>query len=101
MIEQIRVERDTQRGIARIVLDRPDQRNALNAALVAALTAQIARLDDDDGIRVVDFSNPSEPREIAAFVPEGPSSFWGVYPHRNLVLGSDWLGGDLYILKMR
>jgi len=55
----------------------------------------------DDGIRVVDFSNPSEPREIAAFVPEGPSSFWGVYPHRNLVLGSDWLGGDLYILKMR
>ena len=55
----------------------------------------------DDGIRVVDFSNPSQPREIAAFVPEGPSSFWGVYAHRDLVLGSDWFGGGLYILRVR
>jgi len=81
VIEQIRVERDTQRGIARIVLDRPDQRNALNAALVAALTAQIARLDDDDGIRVVvlsgsgpDFCAGADLREVRASMDAGASA---------------------------
>lgn len=54
----------------------------------------------DDGIRVIDFSQPSAPREIAAFVPERLSSFWGVYVHQNLILGSD-LGGGLYILQLK
>jgi len=54
-----------------------------------------------DGIRVVDISQPSRPREVAAFLPPagtGPGLFWGVYVHKNLVLGSDLLSG-LFILK--
>ena len=49
-----------------------------------------------EGMRVVDFSDPSNPREIAHFVDtsqEG-SNFWGVYLHtlpggRQVILGSD------------
>lgn len=55
----------------------------------------------DDGIRVFDISNPTAVREVAAFSPGGGSSFWGVYVHRNLVLGSDYTGGGLYILQLR
>lgn len=55
-----------------------------------------------EGIRVVDFSQPSAPREIAAFVPApGPpvnGLIWGVYVQGNLILASD-LAGFLYILK--
>ncbi len=56
-----------------------------------------------EGIRVVDISQPSDPREIGAFVPPedlGPALFWGVYAHRDLVLGSDLFGG-LFILKLK
>ena len=56
-----------------------------------------------EGIRVVDFSQPSAPREIAAFIPDpaetSPGLFWGVYVHKDMILGSDILGG-LFILKM-
>ncbi len=55
----------------------------------------------DDGVRVVDFSKPSQPREIAAFSPGGGSSFWSSYVHENLVLGSDFAGGGLYILQVK
>ena len=55
----------------------------------------------DDGIRVLDFSQPNYPREVAAFVPEAAASFWGIYVHRNLVLGSDFVGAGLYILKLK
>lgn len=47
-----------------------------------------------EGMRVIDFSNPRKPKEIAHFVaPEG-SDFWGVYLHtlpngQQVLLGSD------------
>lgn len=78
MSEQIRVERDEARGTARIVLDRPDQRNALNFALVADLTAEIARLESDDAVRVValsgsgrDFCAGADLREIRESMDAG------------------------------
>jgi hypothetical protein len=50
-----------------------------------------------EGIRVVDFSQPTAPREIAAFIPDpgetDPGFFWGVYVHRDMILGSDIAGG--------
>lgn len=61
-----------------------------------------------DGIRAIDISQPSSPREIASFVPAGvPDPFgvlptapemWGVYVHGKLILGSDMNAG-LYVLK--
>ena len=81
MSRRIRVERDEARGIARIVLDRPDQRNALNSALVANLTAEIARFESDDDIRVVtlsgsgkDFCAGADLREIRASMDAGPDA---------------------------
>ena len=61
-----------------------------------------------DGLRVVDFSSPAAPREIASFVPPDlpdPVGFfpakalvWGVYVQGDLILISDTNGG-LYVLK--
>ena len=47
-----------------------------------------------DGMRVVDFSTPSSPTEIAHFVDSGGSNFWGVFLHdhpdgNTYILGSD------------
>jgi hypothetical protein len=51
-----------------------------------------------DGLRVLDISRPSAPRETAAFKPEG-ASFWGVVVEGELIYISDELYG-LYILKL-
>lgn len=40
-------------GVLELVLDAPENRNALSAALVAALTDQLDRARDDDAVRVV------------------------------------------------
>ncbi len=40
-------------GIARITLNRPEKRNALNPELIAALKESLARSADDDSVRVV------------------------------------------------
>ena len=40
-------------GIARLTLDRPDKRNALNAELIEALKTELRRADADDAVRVV------------------------------------------------
>lgn len=40
-------------GLRRLVLNRPDKRNALNAELIAALKAALRQADADDAVRVV------------------------------------------------
>jgi methylglutaconyl-CoA hydratase len=40
-------------GVARLTLNRPDKRNALDAALIAALGAALRAADDDPEVRVV------------------------------------------------
>ena len=40
-------------GIARLTLNRPDKRNALNEALIAALSDALKKADDDSSVRVV------------------------------------------------
>lgn len=64
-----------------------------------------------DGLRVLDISDPSRPREVASFVPPAhpdPSGgrfnpdrpmVWGVYPLGDLVLLSDMNYG-LYVLRV-
>lgn len=41
------------RGVARVVLNRPDKHNAMNAAMIAELTAAAGRLGRDPAVRVV------------------------------------------------
>ncbi|SIS69799.1 crotonase/enoyl-CoA hydratase family protein [Phaeovulum vinaykumarii] len=41
------------RGVARLTLARPEKHNALNAEMIAGLSAAIARLGADQGVRVV------------------------------------------------
>ena len=48
----LRIERDA-RGVATLLLDRPDERNALGAELVLRLTGALAELAEDRSLRVV------------------------------------------------
>ena len=58
-----------------------------------------------DGVRVIDISQPSAPREIGFWTGLGapsnapPVNIWSVIPHGNLLLASDMNFG-LYILKL-
>lgn len=47
------VLRDDQQGICTLTLNRPDKFNALSAAMIAALTAQLAAIHEDRSVRVV------------------------------------------------
>ncbi len=50
--ETILIERD-DRGVARLVLNRADKHNAMNADMIAELSAAAAELAADDAVRVV------------------------------------------------
>ena len=56
MADQL-VQYSTDRGIARIALDSPRNRNALSAALVAQLTEALAAAGADDSVRAVELTH--------------------------------------------
>ncbi|MBV9891831.1 MAG: enoyl-CoA hydratase/isomerase family protein [Rhizobacter sp.] len=49
----LRIERDETSAVARVWLDRPEIRNALDAALIGELAAAFAALATDDGVRAI------------------------------------------------
>jgi enoyl-CoA hydratase len=51
------VQYSTERGIARIALDSPRNRNALSAALVAQLTEALTTAGADDAVRAVELTH--------------------------------------------
>jgi methylglutaconyl-CoA hydratase len=76
--DAIRNEIDPKAGVARIVLNRPERRNALSADLVAELKESLAFAEADDRIRVVaiagegpDFCAGADLREVRDAVEEG------------------------------
>jgi len=78
MNDQVRVERADSGAVVRIVLDRPERRNALNASMVAALTSELSQLDSDGDVRVVaisgagtDFCAGADLREVRASIDAG------------------------------
>lgn len=44
---------EVNEGVARVTLNRPEVRNALNAALIGELEAALRRLEDDEAARVI------------------------------------------------
>jgi len=51
-----------------------------------------------DGVRILDITNPSNPKEIGSYVPER-ADIWGVFVDRNYILASD-LGLGLKVLQV-
>jgi enoyl-CoA hydratase len=51
------VQYSADRGVARIALDSPRNRNALSAALVSQLDQALAAAADDDGVRAVELTH--------------------------------------------
>ena len=75
--EHLRTRID-EAGVSRISLDRPRQRNALNAALVAEIKDALALADADDRVRVVllagegpDFCAGADLSEVQASIEAG------------------------------
>ena len=73
------IEEDT--GIARITLDRPERRNALDRALVEELKDSLALAEADDRVRVIaiagagpDFCAGADLRELQEAVEAGPEA---------------------------
>lgn len=78
MYREIRTEVDDGAGVSRVVLDRPERRNALNASLVSELKDALALAEADDRVRVIavagtgpDFCAGADLREVRAAVREG------------------------------
>jgi methylglutaconyl-CoA hydratase len=78
MNQQVRSETDAAAGIVRVILSRPERRNALGALLVEQLKVALATADADDRIRVValaadgpDFCAGADLRELRATIEEG------------------------------
>ena len=51
---------DVKHGVATVTLNRPDQRNALNAELLTALVDAMKRVRDDDDVRAVVLTGSGE-----------------------------------------
>ena len=72
------VEVDSERGVATLTLNRPDRRNALDAALVDHLRSALADLSQRDDVRVLvlrgagpDFCAGADLREVRASIDAG------------------------------
>jgi methylglutaconyl-CoA hydratase len=81
MAAQLRVAIDEAAGIARITLDRPERRNALNRALVSELKEALTAAQSDERVRVVaiagagpDFCAGADLRELQEAVEAGPDA---------------------------
>ena len=81
MASQVLYTVDEGAGIARITLDRPERRNALNRALVEELKDSLALAESDERVRVIviggsgpDFCAGADLRELQEAVQAGPDA---------------------------
>jgi 2-(1,2-epoxy-1,2-dihydrophenyl)acetyl-CoA isomerase len=79
-----------------ITLNRPERRNALDGALVAALDAAVKAMAADDDVRVVVLTGAPSPGAIGGFCSGGDTKGDGNDPARmELGVPTDALEGDL------
>jgi len=81
MARQLQSAIDETIGIARITLDRPERRNALNGALIEELKDTLAQVQADDRVKVVaiagagpDFCAGADLHELQEAVEAGPEA---------------------------
>jgi methylglutaconyl-CoA hydratase len=81
MADSVLLEVDAGACTARVVLNRPERRNALDSRLVAELKAALRAADADDRVRVIaltgagpDFCAGADLRELQATVEAGPEA---------------------------
>ena len=81
MASQVLYTVDEGAGIARITLDRPERRNALNRALIEELKDSLALAESDERVRVIviggsgpDFCAGADLRELQEAVEAGPDA---------------------------
>jgi len=79
MTTQVRSQIDAGTGVARLTLNRPERRNALNRALVEELKDSLSRAESDESVRVIalagagpDFCAGADLRELQEAVEAGP-----------------------------
>ena len=95
MASQVLYSVDEGTGIARVTLDRPERRNALNRALVEELKEALTLAESDERVRVIviagsgpDFCAGADLRELQQAVEAGPE----------VSLAEAQALGDLFIL---
>jgi len=98
MARQLHSAIDETNGIARITLDRPERRNALNGALIEELKDALAQVQADDRVKVVaiagagpDFCAGADLHELKEAVEAGPEAS----------LADAQALGDLFLLLRR
>jgi len=98
MTTQVRSQIDAGTGVARLTLNRPERRNALNRALVEELKDSLSRAESDDSVRVIalagagpDFCAGADLRELQEAVEAGPEAS----------LAEAQALGDLFVLIRR
>lgn len=72
MAEDAVVLTDITSGVATITINRPDKRNALNAAVRRAFVAALAKLEEDADVRVA--TSPAQARSRSSLVQISPNS---------------------------
>lgn len=79
------IKLDSKDGIAELVLDRPDMRNALDAAMVRQLVDACATLEHDASVRVVILTGAGD----KAFCAGGDIEAWSALPPQDF--GRFWV----------
>ena len=79
---------DASEGVARVTLNRPEKRNALNDELIAGLRNALSRAHEDDEVRVIvvagagsDFCSGAD---LAALLPDRPPGHPGIERRRGV-----------------
>ena len=86
---------DVTDRVGTITLNRPERRNALNGALIAALDNAVREMAADDGVKVVVLTGAAAEGAHGGFCAGGDVKDGGRGPGGELAVPRDALGGDL------
>jgi 2-(1,2-epoxy-1,2-dihydrophenyl)acetyl-CoA isomerase len=86
---------DVTERIGTITLNRPDRRNALDGALIAALDAAVREMAADSAVKVVVLTGAAAEGAVGGFCSGGDVKGGGRAPGAELAVPRDALAGDL------